>query len=144
MIVKGAGVIEQLGRARTVLFDKTGTLTLGSPEVERVVSLNGVAPTEALRLAASLDQFSAHVLAEALVHDAEGRGLRLTSPIGRARAPGSGISGAVEGRAVVVGAAGWLEELALPAPESQRAQPTVGRKADAQRCLSASTANSRR
>ena len=39
VIVKGAGVIEQLGRARTVLFDKTGTLTLGSPEVERIVSL---------------------------------------------------------------------------------------------------------
>ena len=39
VIVKGAGVIEQLGRARTVLFDKTGTLTLGTPEVERIVSL---------------------------------------------------------------------------------------------------------
>ena len=78
VIVKGAGVIEQLGRARTVLFDKTGTLTLGSPEVERIVSLNGVEPTEALRLAASLDQLSAHVMAEALVHDAESRGLPLS------------------------------------------------------------------
>ena len=111
VIVKGAGVIEQLGRARTVLFDKTGTLTLGSPEVERIVSLNGVEPTEALRLAASLDQLSAHVMAEALVHDAEGRGLRLTSPTDVREQPGSGIAGAVEGRAVVVGAAGWLEEL---------------------------------
>ena len=114
VIVKGAGVIEQLGRARTVLFDKTGTLTLGSPEVERIVSLNGVEPTEALRLAASLDQFSAHVLAEALVHDAESRGLRLTSPSDVREQPGSGIAGAVEGRAVVVGAAGWLEELGFP------------------------------
>lgn len=111
VIVKGAGVIEQLGRARTVLFDKTGTLTLGSPEVERIVSLNGVEPTEALRLAASLDQLSAHVMAEALVHDAEGRGLRLTSPTDVREQPGSGIAGTVEGRAVVVGAAGWLEEL---------------------------------
>ena len=114
VIVKGAGVIEQLGRARTVLFDKTGTLTLGSPEVERIVSLNGVEPTEALRLAASLDQLSAHVLAEALVHDAESRGLRLTSPSDVREQPGSGIAGAVEGRAVVVGAAGWLEELGFP------------------------------
>ena len=111
VIVKGAGVIEQLGRARTVLFDKTGTLTLGSPEVERIVSLNGVEPTEALRLAASLDQLSAHVLAEALVHDAERRGLRLASPTDVREQPGSGIAGTVDRRAVVVGAAGWLEEL---------------------------------
>lgn len=111
VIVKGAGVIEQLGRARTVLFDKTGTLTLGSPEVERVVSLNGVEPTEALRLAASLDQLSAHVLAEALVHDAERRGLRLTPPTDVREQPGAGVAGTVDGRAVVVGAAGWLEEL---------------------------------
>jgi heavy metal translocating P-type ATPase len=114
IIVKGAGVIEQLGRARTVLFDKTGTLTLGSPEIERIVSLNGVEPTEALRLAASLDQLSAHVMAEALVHDAEGRGLRLAFPRDVREQPGSGIAGSVEGRAVVVGAAGWLEELGFP------------------------------
>ena len=111
VIVKGAGVIEQLGRARTVLFDKTGTLTLGSPEVERIVSLNGVEPTEALRLAASLDQFSAHVMAEALVHDAERRGYRLTPPTDVREQPGSGIAGTVDRHAVVVGAADWLEEL---------------------------------
>jgi cation transport ATPase len=105
VIVKGVGVIEQLGRARTVLFDKTGTLTLGSPEVERIVPLDGVEPTEALRLAASLDQLSAHVLAEALVHDAERRGLRLTSPTDVREQPGSGIAGTVDRRAVVVGAA---------------------------------------
>ena len=113
VIVKGAGVIEQLGRARTVLFDKTGTFTLGSPEIERIVSLDGVEPMEALRLAASLDQLSAHVMAEALVHDAEHRGLRLVPPTEVREQPGSGIAGIVDGRAVVVGAAGWLEERGL-------------------------------
>ena len=113
VIVKGAGVIEQLGRARTVLFDKTGTLTLGSPEIERIVSLDGVEPMEALRLAASLDQLSAHVMAEALVHNAEHRGLRLMPPTDVREQPGSGIAGTVDGRAVVVGAAGWLEEVGL-------------------------------
>ena len=117
VIVKGAGVIEQLGRARTVLFDKTGTLTLGSPKVERIVPLDGVEPTEALRLAASLDQLSAHVLAEALVHDAESRGLRLTSPTDVREQPGSGITGTVDRRAVAVGAAGWLEGLGLTGAE---------------------------
>ena len=41
VIVKGGGVIERLGKARTVLFDKTGTLTLGTPEVAHVVVFDG-------------------------------------------------------------------------------------------------------
>ena len=76
VIVKGSGVIEQLGKARTVLFDKTGTLTLGQPALERVVAFDGVGPDELLRLAASVDQLSAHVLAEALVHAAQAARLR--------------------------------------------------------------------
>jgi P-type E1-E2 ATPase len=69
IVVKGAGVIEQLGRVRTVLLDKTGTLTLGAPAVERVVALDGVDGDELLRLAASVDELSAHIVAEALVHN---------------------------------------------------------------------------
>jgi P-type E1-E2 ATPase len=55
VIVKGAGALERLGGARTVLFDKTGTLTLGDPEVERIVPLGSLTADEALRLAASVD-----------------------------------------------------------------------------------------
>ena len=80
VIVKGGGVIERLGEVRTVLLDKTGTLTLGTPEVERVVASTASAARSSLRLAASLDQLSAHALAEALVHDAERRGLVLSFP----------------------------------------------------------------
>ena len=76
IVVKGASVIEQLGRVRTVLLDKTGTLTLGAPAVERVVALDGVEGDELLRLAASVDELSAHVVAEALVHDAAGEAAR--------------------------------------------------------------------
>jgi P-type E1-E2 ATPase len=60
VIVKGGGVIEQLGKARAVLLDKTGTLTLGTPKVDRVVVFDGAGPEELVRLAASLDQLSAH------------------------------------------------------------------------------------
>ena len=79
-MLKGATAIEKLGTARTVLLDKTGTLTLGTPEIERIVSFDGLEPDELLHLAASLDQLSAHVLAEALVGGARKRGL---SPIPR-------------------------------------------------------------
>jgi heavy metal translocating P-type ATPase len=108
VIVKGGGVIEQLGRARTVLLDKTGTLTLGTPRIERVLPSNGMPPEEVVRLAASLDQLSAHPLAEALVHGAQERGLTLEFPTGVTEEPGRGIAGAVDGRRVAVGSETWL------------------------------------
>ena len=108
VIVKGAGVIEQLGRARTVLLDKTGTLTLGTPEVARVVAPDGIGPDELVRLAASLDQLSAHALAEALVHHAIRQGLTLSFPAEVTEEPGRGIAGVVDGRRVAVGSSTWL------------------------------------
>ena len=108
VIVKSAAVIERLGEARTVLFDKTGTLTLGLPAVEQILVFDGVQPEELLRLAASVDQLSAHVLAEALVHDAEARGLVLTAPTDVEEGPGQGIEGVVDGRRVAVGSSAWL------------------------------------
>jgi heavy metal translocating P-type ATPase len=108
VIVKSGGVIERLGEARSVLLDKTGTLTLGLPGVERVVVFDGVNPDELLRLAASVDQLSAHVLAEALVHDAEARGVALVAPERVEEGRGQGVEGTVEGRRVAVGSSSWL------------------------------------
>jgi heavy metal translocating P-type ATPase len=108
VIVKGAAVIEQLGAVRTALLDKTGTLTLGSAEIERVVAFDGVEPAELLRLAASVDQLSAHALAEALVHGAERRGCRLSFPDQVEERLGRGIEGRVDGRSVAVGSERWL------------------------------------
>ena len=109
IIVKGAGALERLGGARTVLLDKTGTLTLGQPELERIVPLGDFDGDEALRLAASLDQMSAHVLAESLVVGAAGRGIELALPTGVREDPGRGILGIVEDHRVAVGSSGWLE-----------------------------------
>jgi len=110
VIVKGGGAIERLGEARTVLLDKTGTLTLGAPAVREALVLPGFERDELLRLAASVDQLSAHVLAEALVHDAEGRGLRLAEPLDPVEKPGQGMEGTVDGRRVAVGSEAWLRE----------------------------------
>jgi P-type E1-E2 ATPase len=71
VIVKGAGAIETLGQARTVLFDKTGTLTVGTPEVREIRARPGHEQGELLRLAASVDRLSAHVLGEALIDAAK-------------------------------------------------------------------------
>jgi heavy metal translocating P-type ATPase len=108
VIVKGGGTIEKLGRAGTVLFDKTGTLTHGRPEIERVESTDGRSPEALLRLAGSVDQLSAHVLAEALVHGAERRGIQLPFPEGVVEDPGQGVEGLVDGHRVTVGSSEWL------------------------------------
>ena len=110
IIVKGGGALERLGGARTVLLDKTGTLTLGQPELERIVMSGDVPESEVLRLAASLDQMSMHVLAESLVVGAARRGLELSLPSGVTEEPGRGITGEVDGRRVAVGSSGWLAE----------------------------------
>ena len=113
VIVKGGGVIEQLGQARTVLLDKTGTVTIGTPEIEEVLVEDGIGPDELVRLTASLDQLSAHPLAEALVHEATGRGLELSFPEQVTEEPGRGIAGVVDGRRVAAGSETWLRAQGL-------------------------------
>ena len=109
VIVKGSGVLERLGDTRAVLLDKTGTVTSGTPEIERVVPFGTLGADETLRLAASLDQLSVHVVAESLVRGATARGLRLAAPTEVEEDPGRGIAGVVDGRRVAVGSGGWLE-----------------------------------
>ena len=128
VIVKGGAAIERLGEARTVLLDKTGTLTLGAPAVREVVALDeGAGEEEILRLAASVDQLSAHVLAEALVHAAARRGLPLAEPADAVEEPGQGIEGTVDGRRVAVGSRAWVRSRGYEV----EAASTVGGDGDA-------------
>ncbi|WP_182876427.1 heavy metal translocating P-type ATPase [Microbispora sp. H10670] len=103
VIVRDGGALERLGRARTLLLDKTGTLTTGRPRVLQVVAAPGRTPSEVLRLAASLDQMSAHVLAEAIVAEARARALALPPAREVTEEPGRGVTGTVDGRRVTVG-----------------------------------------
>jgi heavy metal translocating P-type ATPase len=127
VIVKGAAAIETLGEARTVLFDKTGTLTAGVPEVREIVTLDGVARGEALRLAASVDRLSAHVLGDALVRAATASGLSLVMPSDVREDPGQGIAGTVDGRRVAVGSRAFLRSLGFDATAVAEASLATGR-----------------
>jgi heavy metal translocating P-type ATPase len=127
VIVKGAPTIEALGLGRTVLFDKTGTLTVGSPDVREVLTTNGVPREELLRLAASVDRYSAHVLGEALVQAAGEESLRLSVPQAVHEEPGQGIAGTVDGHRVGVGSRTFLRDLGVPADEIASAALLSGR-----------------
>ena len=107
-IVKGGAVLERLARATVLFLDKTGTLTLGRPQVVAVVTTAGRTEAEVLAAAASLDQLSTHVIADALVRGAVDRGLELLPATDVTDEPGRGTSGTISGVAVRVGRAGWL------------------------------------
>ena len=78
VIVKSSETLERLHRARSVAFDKTGTLTLGRPELTEVRAAGSLTQDEVLLFAASAEQFSAHVLAEAVLAGAAERDLTLS------------------------------------------------------------------
>lgn len=103
VVIRGGGALENLGRAKTLVMDKTGTLTTGRPAVVDVEVATGRDATEMLRLAASVDQFSPHVLAESIVTEALSRQLRLSLPTGVVEEPGSGVTAVVDGQRVAVG-----------------------------------------
>ena len=125
VILKGSHVVEQLGRARTILLDKTGTVTIGIPEVRRVTSLWEVSEDEHLRIAGSVEQLSPHVLAGALVRAARDRGLVLTVP-GRTREElGQGIAGVVDGHDVAAGSPAWLTARGIDGARAALAAPVV-------------------
>ncbi len=105
ILVKGGGALEMLARARTVMLDKTGTITDGQARLLETKIRNDRAPEEVLRLAASIDQGSRHVVACALVAAARERGLVLLSASDLRDFSGSGITGCIEGRQIAVG--GW-------------------------------------
>jgi heavy metal translocating P-type ATPase len=109
VVVKSGGVLERLARCTTVVLDKTGTLTVGQPAVTEVVPAGTLPPEEILRLAASLDQVSGHVLAVAVVRAAEERGCALDLPEDVTEQPGQGIAGTVRGCPVKLGRASWAE-----------------------------------
>jgi heavy metal translocating P-type ATPase len=119
LVIKGGAALETLARARILFLDKTGTLTTGRPVVWDVETLTTIDADEVIRLAASLDQVSPHVLASAIVRMARERGLTLSVPSDVVEEPGTGIRGVVDGRLVAVGKRSWVEP---GIPESTRAR----------------------
>ena len=108
VVIKGGGALERLASGRVMLFDKTGTLTQGKPTLADVVTDGQTDPDELLRLAASLDQVSAHVLASSIVAAGSRRGLALEMPEQVREVHGYGVEGFVSGREIRLGKASWI------------------------------------
>ncbi|WP_246723764.1 heavy metal translocating P-type ATPase [Rhizobium sp. ARZ01] len=120
VLIKNGGAMEVLAKVRTAVLDKTGTLTYGQARVIDMRTTDGWEAREMLRLAASLDQASGHVIAEALVEDARRRGLSLATPTDVTEAAGTGVSGVVDGRRVTIGGSRYVRDLSNGDPYALR------------------------
>lgn len=103
ILIKGGKALEALARIRGLVIDKTGTLTVGRASVVGVRAAPGLHENEVLRLAASLDQASKHVIAHTIVAHAHRLGLRLDAPTNVEEVAGEGVEGQVGGLKVIVG-----------------------------------------
>ena len=103
ILIKGGRAIEMLARVRVMVMDKTGTLTVGQARIVATRVIDGVDADEVLRLAASLDQASKHIIGQTIVAAAHAKGLTLAVPTDVVETAGEGVAGRVEGRDVLVG-----------------------------------------
>jgi heavy metal translocating P-type ATPase len=119
VLVKDGGTLEALARIEIAVLDKTGTLTHGQAKVTSIRPCPGFAEDEVLRLAASLDQASGHVVAAALIEEAIRRGMMLSAPREVDETPGEGLVGLVDGKRVAVGANRYVaERLTVTGPDA--------------------------
>jgi len=102
IVIKDPSILERLDTCRTIIFDKTGTLTYGLPQLTEQIVAPGFDKPEVLRLAASLEQYSRHPLAGAVVEAARKSNFVLTDATEMAEPPGQGLKGIVSGRRVHV------------------------------------------
>jgi len=123
--------LQSLADIQWVVMDKTGTITAGKPEVTEIVTAEGFAEAEVLRLTASLESRSEHPLADAIVRAAEGQGIALATVDQVEAVAGFGVTGMVEGRRVAAGADRFMVKLGVMAEgETSDLTAAVTRLAD--------------
>jgi P-type Cu+ transporter len=103
VLIKSAEALERLEKVDTLVIDKTGTLTEGKPAVVAIKAMAGFDEQDLLRLTASLERSSEHPLATAIVRSAEERGLTLSAAENFDSPVGKGVTGTVDGRALIIG-----------------------------------------
>jgi heavy metal translocating P-type ATPase len=100
IIIKNPAVMEQIETVHTIIFDKTGTLTYGRPTLTDESLTPGTDAMELLRLAASLEQYSKHPLAGAILRAAQQAGCVLEEAAAMTERPGEGLRGTIAGHDV--------------------------------------------
>jgi Cu+-exporting ATPase len=135
IVIKGPEMLESTRAVDTIVLDKTGTVTTGQMSLVDVATTPGADPAEVLRRAGAVEDASEHPVAAAIAAGARDRlGTALPGVAHFASHQGLGVSGVVDGHAVLVGRAGWLQlewdmqvppTLAARAAEAEQAGQTA-------------------
>jgi len=116
ILVKGGAYLEQVGRVDALLLDKTGTVTEGRPELAEVLTFREYSAESVLRLAASAEAPSEHLMARLIAAEARVRRLRVEAPEDFTVRPGLGVEARVAGERVLVGNRQLLAEGGVELP----------------------------
>ncbi len=102
IIIKNPNVLENIDKCRTAIFDKTGTLTYGKPQLTQITTLSTLSDQNLLQLLASLERYSRHPLAGAILKQAERKQLPLKVASEISEKPGQGLEGRIEGKLIKI------------------------------------------
>ncbi len=114
VLIKNAEALEKMNTVDTLIVDKTGTITEGKPSVEKVIATDSVKETILIKCIASLNQYSEHPLAEAIVNYGKSKKISITKVSGFEAIVGKGVIGTVENIKVALGNAKLLKQLSIP------------------------------
>ena len=117
ILMRSAASFQTLRQVDTILLDKTGTLTVGKPQVMETVPASGTSRGGLLRLAASVEFFSEHPLAQTIYRHALRVGIRPVDAQEFQAEPGKGVTAVVAGQRVQVGSLRFLAEAGIPTTE---------------------------
>ncbi len=120
--VKGGKFLEAVAEADTIVFDKTGTLTRAEPRVANIITFGGCDENECLRLAACLEEHYPHSIANAVVNEAEKRGLLHEEKHSAVQyVVAHGISSSIDGKKAVIGSYHFIfEDECAEVPENEK------------------------
>jgi Cu+-exporting ATPase len=121
VLVRNAEALETLAKVDTLVIDKTGTLTAGKPEVDELHlfdGAHGLTENDLTALVASLESYSEHPLARAIVRAAQYKNIALSEVSGFRATAGGGVSGSVKGRAILAGTLQFLAEKGIAEADS--------------------------
>jgi Cu2+-exporting ATPase len=121
ILFKTAVSLEEAGKTQIVALDKTGTITRGEPQVTDVLPGDGISENKLLAAAFALEKKSEHPLARAIVAHGESKGLTAAEIDGFTALPGNGLSGTLNGEALLGGSQKFVSsKAAVPAGSKTR------------------------
>ena len=118
VLIKNAEALEKMNTVDILIVDKTGTITEGKPSVEKVIATNAEEETKLVHYITSLNQYSEHPLAEAIVNYGKSKKVSISKVNDFEAITGKGVSGTVGDKKVALGNAKLLEQFSIVITET--------------------------